>query len=603
MGFGPEMRLTLRGVAILLRYSFRAAPRQTVLLFVSQLFWAGASLAGPYSIKLIADAAVTGSRREVLVAGALIASSFAVLRLTGRIYVDLVKEIEERATVLIDRHLMALFAGIPGVEHHERPDLLDELQVFRDEKVLLAQLTNALILNFRSNALLVGTALLLASISPWLLGIVLLSGGSIIFTRKAQQFSQRSQTEAAADARLRMDLFTLGTSAQAGKELRVFALGDELICRQANASENCRRIWERAYLYDMACQLCAALLSSACFIGAIAFVLVAAFNGHASAGDVLLTATLAATLNAVVAGVVQYAGYLFGALKTAGRFVSLIDYAASRSGPIDPEPVPIRLESGIALNHVSFRYPGTERLILDDVSLTLERGSVVAFVGENGAGKTTLIKLLCGFYEPESGAIEVDGVDLRRFGPDEWRQQTTASFQDFCKFEFSAGETVGVGDLPEIASPVAVGAALDRAAASDVLAALPQGLETQLGNVWWDGVELSGGQWQKLALARALMRPAPLLTIFDEPTATLDPPTEHSLFSRFAEAARSESRSGAVTLLVSHRFSTVRMADTIIVLESGRVLESGSHAELIGRDGLYAELYELQARAYRPTPG
>jgi ATP-binding cassette subfamily B protein len=223
----------------------------------------------------------------------------------------------------------------------------------------------------------------------------------------------------------------------------------------------------------------------------------------------------------------------------------------------------------------------------------------VALVGENGAGKTTLVKLLCRFYEPSGGRIRVDGVDLQRIRLDEWRRRIATGFQDFVRFEFVARQAVGVGDLPLIDDEPAVEAALDRARASDVIGRLPDGLATQLGKSYADGVELSGGQWQKLALGRAMMRELPLLLILDEPTSGLDAEAEHALFERYAEGARRVGEAtGGITFLVSHRFSTVRMADLILVVADGRIVEAGNHAALMRVGGLYAELYALQASAY-----
>ncbi|MFF2140242.1 ATP-binding cassette domain-containing protein, partial [Streptomyces sp. NPDC058193] len=218
---------------------------------------------------------------------------------------------------------------------------------------------------------------------------------------------------------------------------------------------------------------------------------------------------------------------------------------------------------------------------------------------DNGAGKTTLIKLLCGFYRPDSGKILVDGVDLATCDTAEWRSRCSAAFQDHARLEFPVLETVGVGDLPRIEDRAAVGAALERADASGVVDSLPQGLDTQLGNRWDDGAELSGGQWQRLALGRGLMRTDPLIAVFDEPTAALDAHTENALFERFAAAAREGRQRSTVTLLVSHRFSTVGMADLIVVLDDGRIREQGSHQELMALGGLYAELFELQSQGYR----
>jgi len=294
-------------------------------------------------------------------------------------------------------------------------------------------------------------------------------------------------------------------------------------------------------------------------------------------------------------------GWLFGQIKTAGRVVWLMDYAtSSRPVPSEPADVPLTLRKGIALEHVTFRYPDTDADVLSDVNVHIPAGSTVAVVGENGAGKSTLIKLLARFYEPTEGRITVEDIDLRRFEPASWRSRWGAGFQDFVRFELLAGETVGVGDLARIAEETAIESALTRAAARDVVASLPSGTSTPLGRSFDDGAELSGGQWQKLALGRAMMREGPLVLVLDEPTASLDATTEHELFTRYAETAGRVAReTGAITVLVSHRFSTVRMADLVLVIDSGRLIEAGSHETLIRQDGLYAELYGLQARAYR----
>jgi ATP-binding cassette subfamily B protein len=225
----------------------------------------------------------------------------------------------------------------------------------------------------------------------------------------------------------------------------------------------------------------------------------------------------------------------------------------------------------------------------------------VAIVGENGAGKSTLVKLLCRFYDPVSGRVTIDGTDLARLPTEAWRTRLAGAFQDFFRFELRASETVGVGDLDRIDERAAVDAAVDRAGARDVVDRLGQGLETQLGISWDEGVEVSFGQWQKLALARGFMRDHPLLVVLDEPTAALDAETEHALFERYAASARDAAglADGRITVLVSHRFSTVRMADLIIVLDGARVVEVGTHDALVARKGQYAELYNIQAAAYR----
>jgi ATP-binding cassette, subfamily B, bacterial len=233
--------------------------------------------------------------------------------------------------------------------------------------------------------------------------------------------------------------------------------------------------------------------------------------------------------------------------------------------------------------------------------VSLPAGAVVAIVGENGAGKSTLVKLLAKMYEPSSGLILVDETPLSRMSAAEWRSRMAGAFQDFFRFEFLARHTVGLGDVARLDDERAVERAIERAGAADVVAGLSSGLATQLGPTWPGGVDVSFGQWQKLALARGFMREDPLLLVLDEPTAALDAETEHALFERYAAAVRDEGRdaSGRITVLVSHRFSTVRMADLIIVLDGARVAEVGTHDALMAKGGQYAELYGIQATAYR----
>jgi ATP-binding cassette subfamily B protein len=285
-------------------------------------------------------------------------------------------------------------------------------------------------------------------------------------------------------------------------------------------------------------------------------------------------------------------------LDISRRLMWLEDYAAAVDARSDGTP-PHRLTRGIHLDHVSFRYPGSDRLVLDDVTLDLPAGSVVAIVGDNGAGKTTLVKLLARMYDPDSGRIDVDGVDLATVSVPEWRRRLAGAFQDFFRFELRAQQSVGVGELERLDDRPAAERAVARGGAGDVVERLPSGLDTQLGPSWDGGVEVSFGQWQRLALARGFMRDEPLLLVLDEPTAALDAETEHALFEQFASAAREEVANGRVTVLVSHRFSTVRMADLIVVLDGAHVAEVGSHAELMARGGRYAELYGIQSAAFR----
>jgi len=345
-------------------------------------------------------------------------------------------------------------------------------------------------------------------------------------------------------------------------------------------------------------QVTGQVLFAIAYIGATLLVLRNVVGGGGTVGDVVLVISLAAQVNTQVTTAV----FLLVGLQRISRTLANLKWIRELVMKDLPTPdlhLPKTIGEGISLHGVSFTYPGTERAVLGGVDLDLPSGSTVAIVGENGAGKTTLVKLLCRFYEQTDGVIELDGVDLRRFPLDEWRRRIAAGFQDFARFEMLAREVIGVGDLPKIDDAKAVTGALRRARGDDLLKRLDNGLETQLGKTYADGTDLSGGQWQKLALGRAMMRETPLLLILDEPTSALDAQAEHNLFEEYAASAkRVAKKTGAVTILVSHRFSTVRMADLILVVNDGRIQESGTHNQLMRLGGLYADLYSMQAKAY-----
>jgi len=595
-----KMRERARGFGVLLSFGFRTAPWQAGLFLLCGALMALTGPALSVGAKLLVDAALAGSPRRGLIAAAVLSLTAGAGLIVALYYIDLLFAVVEKAGAALDKRLMRLMGGIAGLAHHERPEYLDRLELLREQRAELAWMTNATAGVLRVAVQLTASAILLARLQPLLLLLPLVGVVSFALGKRARDLQQGALEETTEAERLRKHLFAQATSAAVGKELRVFGLADTLRERHHAAAGAVMRARDRADWRSAGLQAVDALIYGLAYAGAIGLVLARAVRGEASPGDVVLAAGLAAGLNGIVTTAVGYGTHFLNVLRVAQRYLWLEDYARStRISSVETAPPPARLTGGIELRDVSFHYPGTARPLLDGVSVRLPAGAVVALVGENGAGKTTLVKLLCRFYEPDGGAILVDGVDLRRMPVEEWRARVSAAFQDFSRFEFVVRETVGVGQVADIADATAVRPALARGGAAAIPATLPEGLETQLGQAWEGGVDLSGGQWQKLALSRSMMRTDPLLVIFDEPTAALDAQTEHALFERFAAAARRGESAGAVTVLVSHRFSTVQMADLIVVLDGGRIVEQGSHAELMRRDGLYAELYRLQSRAYR----
>ena len=508
------------------------------------------------------------------------------------------RRFRDKVTIALESHVAKLQASIATIEHQERPEYLDRLSMLRDQVFVLDHMYMAVFSMLGWILRLGVTLVLLASVHPALLLLAVFAIPTV-WTSMWRPEVERSAQEGGAQAiRLARHLFNMATTASPGKEVRVTGIGERLATERRVAweywySRVAPARWGSAFWHAVAW----ATFGSA-YVGAVVFV---SYGIHASASQVLLVLAAGARLSAYIGATVGELGFLRGFWMDGSRRLAwLEDYAAAVAASGD-QPVPIALRQGIRIEHLSFSYPGTSRVVLDDVSVKLPAGAVVAIVGENGAGKSTLVKLLAKMYEPTSGSIFLDDTALARVQASEWRKRLAGAFQDFFRFEFRARHTVGLGDVPRLDDEPAVVAAVGRAGAGDVVTRLTAGLETQLGPTWPGGVEISFGQWQKLALARGFMRDEPLLLILDEPTAALDAETEHALFERFAAAARSsgENDSGRITILVSHRFSTVRMADLILVLDGARLVEVGTHDELMARKGHYAELYGIQAAAYR----
>ncbi|THA64248.1 ABC transporter ATP-binding protein [Streptomyces sp. A0958] len=502
-------------------------------------------------------------------------------------------ELAQLQQLAIGREIADVVNGSPGIEALDNPRFSETLTQLGDRIFQVRAALEALLL--LGGSLLQGllTAVVLARVDPWLVLLPLAAVPAVLAGSRAQRIVDAARAGSASELQLARHLVEIGTTAATAKEIRLFG------ARQA-VTERHGAAWRGVTERQLGGELRGAMIRAAgqiwfaaAYGAAILLVLRRAARGEAGVGELVLTLTLAVQVGGQVAAAL---GQL-GRLQSAGRITELLAElrslgAVSQDSGRDVPPPALR--EGIRLEHVSFAYPGSDRKILDDVSLFLPADSSTALVGENGAGKSTLVKLLCGLYRPTEGRILVDGTDLADLDPEQWQQRLATLFQDFARVELTLRESVGVGRLEALDDDAALRAALSDARAGVLEDETPGGLDGLIGRGYGDGREFSGGQWQSLGLARTVLRADPLLLVLDEPAAALDAAAEHSLFERFAAA----SSASGTTVFVSHRFSTVRLADRIVVLDGGRVAEAGSHQELMARQGLYQEMFDLQAGAY-----
>jgi ATP-binding cassette, subfamily B, bacterial len=580
----------------LCKLGYRHEPRLLLAAFLLSLLSALPDSLIAVWLALFGSGVLQHNRGRVLAAAIGLAVSATGTWILRTVSTRVQRRFRDKVTIVLESHVATLQASTSTIEHHERPEYLDRLAMLRNQVFVLDHMYMSVFSTCAWILRLGVTIGLLVAIHPALILLAIFAVPTV-YTSTWRPAVERDAWEGRASAhRLARHLFTTATTAAPGKEVRVTGIGPQLVRDRRAAWEWWYASVSKARWHSALWHALAWAIFSSAYVGAIVFV---AIGLRASAGVVLLVLAAGARLSAYVGGTVSEIGFLRSIwMDGAKRLAWLEDYVASQTASVDL-PVPARLREGIRFENVTFKYPGTTREVLQNVSLDLPAGAVVAIVGENGAGKTTIVKLLSKFYEPTSGAIYVDGKPLARMPADQWRQRLSGAFQDFFKFEFRARHSIGVGDVPRFDDTTSVSVAVDRAGAADVVSRFPSGLDTQLGPTWPEGVEVSFGQWQKIALARGFMRDDPLLVVLDEPTAALDAETEHALFERYSAAARGNGSDGRVTILVSHRFSTVRMADLIVVLDGARVAEHGTHDELMALGGRYAELYQIQATAYQ----
>ena len=549
----------------------------------------------------IAQGASSPAGQEVREALLLIAGAVFLSQLVGPLQQAVLFGLQRKFEAYLSRRLMAAAVALPGLAYFEDPEFRDELAVAHWIGFGPVHTLQFMVQVFQQGAQLVAMAAVAATYAGWVPLVVLLAalpGG--LASWRFESITGLARWRRSEDTR-RADYYrNLAVTREPGKELRIFSLPEWARARQA-------RHWlagvqEMLALRRTGLQWVLGLHILAVVGVAVAYLIMlrSTIDGRTEVGTFTAASIAAAGLSTSVVALLREASrarrssfYMPSAMRVLG--LAEADPRLDLSGATPARP-PER--TGIRFEGVSFVYPGTDRLVLDRLDLDITAGTSIALVGENGAGKTTLIKLLCRFYDPTEGRITVDGVDIRTFDLDDYRSRLAVIFQDFVHYNLPARDNVGFGALDRAGDDSTLREAAARVGILEVIEALPEGWDTPLAREF-GGVDLSGGEWQRVALARAMMAQvggdADLL-VLDEPTASLDVRVENELYGHFAELSR-----GKTTLLVSHRFSTVRMAGRIVLLAGGRVVEDGSHEDLIAAGGRYAELYEVQASHYRLT--
>ena len=510
-----------------------------------------------------------------------------------------------RAVALMDGLLGDLFANRTSVRLMEHAATLD-LEQFEDatfyDKLERARRqtngrTSLLSGVFGQAQELISMAFLAAGLAvynPWLLLLILVAVtpsfiGDNYFNQRSYSLSRSWTPE-----RRELDyLRYVGASDETAKEVKIFGLSGFLIDRFRSLSNEFFQKNRALAISRAGWGVLLTALGTAGYYGAYLWIVARAVSGQISLGDLTFLAGSFRQVRASLEGILlQFSSLTQEAIYLQDLFDSFAIKPLIHS-PKTVRPFPSPIRHGFVFENVGFKYTNSERWALRNLSFTLEAGEKLALVGENGAGKTTLVKLLARLYDPAEGRILLDGHDLREYDLDELRRNIGVIFQDYTRFKMSAGINIAVGDIDQRTNQPRVETAAQRSLADTVIAKLSGGYDQQLGRSFGKGVELSGGEWQKVALGRAYMRDAQLI-ILDEPTAALDARAEYEVFQRFGQLTDGKS-----SVIISHRFSTVRMADRILVLENGTLLEIGSHHELLEKDGRYAELFGLQARGYQ----
>ncbi len=593
--------MAFSGMPRALRLVWETQPALTVVLALTTLFQALIPAATAWVGKLTIDAVVSALAQPTpgfgpvagpLALGIGLALAGQALNALHQVSQDLLRD---RLTYRINAQIIEKALSL-DLEFFETPHKQDMLQRAWQEAsfrpLMILQETFMFVQNLITLATL--TALMLR-FSAWVVLLLLVTGLPALYVQS--KFARESfmlHSGRAGPWRRLMYYSMLLTRGDFVKEIKLFGLGRVLLERYKTLYAQFIRENRVLALRRNAASAALQLLGQAGYYGAYLAVIVQTLGGRLTLGDLTLYSALLMQAPLIAQNLMHVVSNIYEQNLFIGNLFAFLGLQPRVPPSGQGRPAPETLRQGIEFRNVTFRYPGMREDVLSDVSLTIRPGEKIALVGENGAGKTTLIKLLTRLYDPADGVITLDGVDLRKLDPASVQARIGVIFQDFVQYHLTARENVGFGQVEALNDEARIVAAAQKSGAHPILAGLPQGYATMLGRGFDEqGHDLSIGQWQKVALARVFMRDAPVL-ILDEPTASLDARAEYEIFKRFQELAADRT-----AILISHRFSTVRMADRIIVLDSGRISEQGTHAELLQTGGKYATLFNLQAEGYR----
>lgn len=583
-----------------LPFIWKAAQKETVLMIVGMFLQGIVPAVSVWITKQVVDTVVTTLKQgkeistDILLTLLLAWIGALILEALLRPWMSAIQgNLGEKLTAHINLLLMGKADTFPDLHRFEDSKFYDELRILQEQINFqpMSYIAN-LAMGGSSFFSLITMILLLFPLGFWIpLVIIIATLPQIYVSFQYETIIWGAMYEKSPEARRMQYCSSVMLTDTYAKEVRLFKLGSLFIGRYVKEfqafHQTMRHLRGKQAFWAARLSMLSALGNGFAFY----WVVQQAFKGDITPGNVLLFVQSLAYLQQSLEQCLSVFLELFETLLYMQQFFGFLDSEPIMPVCIPGQLIPVPLTSGITFNQVSFCYPDGRSAIID-VSFTLEPGEIVALVGENGAGKTTLVKLLTRLYDPTNGSILVDGIDVRELNLDEWRKNIAAVFQDFNRYALTVEENIALGDINAIDNSQGFQRALQKAGIEELIEKFPQGKLTPLGKQF-GGTELSGGEWQKLAIARAFMRENAQLLILDEPTAALDPRSEYEVYRRFVELAQ-----GKTTLLITHRLASVRMADRILVLKGGRLIEQGTHEELLNLRGEYTSLWNMQAEQY-----